>query len=1086
MWNSRAALLVISACFWMCPSAAHAQAKSCCNMQTGEFLSIPKAECDAKPGHISYPPAKPEDAMKAMVCFQGASQQAGEQLQQYGINIPGVTSPAFPGVEPGETPTEADIRGMVDDLLSPQTVAAPEFLCCNSNTGEFSDLMSEDLCLAEGSAFFPDTPEYLTETQVCRGGPGGGGAWEDENYEDNIENGGMENWRDQNRPNSFTTFAPAAELTAGKDIQFQVAFKDPDAHTGDFSLRLKNADIMPQLPPEATGAITSILGSPNVMMPAGVTTCKEPCPMERENPNVGNSQAAAVNVFGSLDSKDIKSHVCGAYKGYIGAADGLNISVSVFKGSDVSGQASRTFTRNAADWVKFAIPIITPPGQSLPERGKVGISARFESRLGIMMGWSASPLSEAKVDSLHFCEPMGITAFHPKVIALNTTTKVPDDEEDSLGVQTFVNLDNDDADDKYDHEDDRVEGDNELVRLKLFLPKDSWGDARLNASQYGSDLYKLWSDADKSKEFEDVNEDFEVAKLLTETSADGAFIQREIWVEALKPSKKPGDIEFEFLFTNSRTNDGDFDDKIVFTALSIEDIEFKGKQNSVDDDDTLDEDPNFDFYGDEKLFRVFPGKRWAGSKPEDEPRNIVDVEVTLNVKPTRPVPLYFRALDVDDPSAWGDIVDTLMEEEDNRGTEPNFWGGFTETDKEHLELEFDDITKSFEFQVTMQPGDNFRIVGGGDLSTLMTLENDDGNIPEYTLENLLWIFDPDVMKASDDPDASRIPEHDNYVSDVLTVWRKLYIELDTMAAVTDNEKLEAKILRVNPASDHQITDADGNVTSTFPQQTVIIDKNLYGELPPESQSGRSGYENNFSPGKLTVNGVNYNVTASTAYGSGGDRITIARLPGKPELVVEDWGKTVFLEDDDTLEDGDPLPTMDMSLMVEAYEPAYILPIWDSSVVPNATKEIPFMLHMKSDQTPYLRQVIRKGFDGWVYHDEPDFWLVYLLHAYQGKLDEDGDGEAGVSGLSGIADSVSCDGDNGFGAIIYYESGRETGRNYASAGVGTGWQLKDVPVHEIAHLFSGIHGDGGMMGYDEVKSNEFKPVTLHKMRSCKFP
>jgi len=1085
MWNAHTFTFLLFSVVMGLPSAAFGQAKSCCNMQTGEFLSIPKSECDAKPGHISYPPAKPEDAMKAMVCFQGVSQQANDQLQQYGINIPGVTSPAFPDVEPGETPTEADIQGMVDDLLSPKTVAAQQFQCCNSNSGKFSELMSEDLCLAKGQAFFPDTPEYLSETQVCRGSSGGGGAWNDEDYEDNIDNGGMENWRDENRPNSFTTFAPAPELTKGQDIQFQVAFKDTDAHTGDFSLRLKNADILPQLPAEATGAVTSILGSANVMMPAGVTSCTEPCAIEKKNPSVGNSQAAAVKVFGSLDASNIQSHVCGAYKGYIGAADGLNVSVSIFSGSDISGQANRTFTRNAADWIKFAIPVTVVPGQSLPETGKVGISARFESRVGLMMGWNASPLSEAKVDSLHFCEPMGMTAYHPKVIALNTNSEIPDDEEDTVGVQTFVNLDNDDADGKYDHQDDRVDGDNELVRLKVFLPRDSLGDVRLNASQYGSDVYKLWDDPDKFEEFKDVNDDFDVSELLTDISADGSSIQREIWVEALKPSQKPGDIEFEFLFTNSRGDGNEFEDRVVFTSLSIENIKFKGKQNSVNDDDMLDEDPNFEFYGDEKLFRVFPGKRWAGSKPEDEARNIVDVEVTLNVKPTRPVPLYFRALDVDDPSAWDGEVDNLDDDEDNRGTEPNIWGGFTQTSEEHLELEFDDIKKSFEFQVTMQPGDNFRIVGSGDLLTLMALENKDSKLLNYSFEHLLWIYDPDVLSANENPDEARIPEHGLYVSDVLTVWRKLYIELDTMAPVTDNERLEAKIVRIDPARDHEISDGKKG-TIRYPQQAVIIDKNLYDELPEESQSGRAGYKNNFSPGKLTVNGVNYNITASTAYGSGGDRITIARLPGKPELVTEDWGKTVQLQDDDTLKNDDPLPPIDMSLMREAYEPAYILPVWDDSEVPNATPEIPFMLHMKSDQTPYLRKVIRKGFDGWVYHDEPDIWLVYLLHAYQGKLDEDGDGEAGVSGLSGIADSVSCDGDNGFGAIVFYESGRETGKNYAFAGTGKGWQLKDAVVHEIAHLFSGLHEDGGMMGYDDVKSDEFEPVTLDKMRRCEHP
>lgn len=1085
---ARTLILTASLGLLMVPVIALGQAKNCCNTETGDFLSLPKAECDRKPGHISYPPSDPRDAMKAMICFQKSSQQASEQMQQFGVTIPGMPTPGIPMGGAGETPSPADIEDMVTKILSPDTASAETYLCCNTNSGDFSGPLSEAACLENGSAHVPDTPDNLADTQVCRAqsGGGGGGVWSIEDYEDNIDNGGMENLRDQNRPDNFSTFAPAPELTAGKPVQFQVAFRDPDAHTGQYSLRLKNADILPQLPPEAAGPVAAIMGSANLMMPAGVMSCKEPCPSEQVDPNVGNSQAAAVDIFGALDADDIKSHVCGAYKGYIGGQDGLNITTTVFQGADIIGQAEKTFIRNSADWIEFAIPIMTVPGKTLPSRGKVGMSARFQNRAGLMAGAGSSPLSEAKVDSLHFCEPMGITAYHPEVIALNTDSKIQDDEEERLGVQTFVNLDNDDGDAYYDHEDDKVDGDNELVRLKLFLPKDSHGQVRLNASRYDKKRYLLWADADKSELFEDVNDDFDVATLLSDVSEDGEFMQRNIWVEALKPSDQARDVEFEFIYVNERAGNAEFTDKIAFTALSIEDIQFKGRGNSVNDNDTLDPEPNFELDDGEENLRIFPGRRWAGSKPEDEPRNIVDVEVTLNVAPVRPVPFYFRSIDVDDPSAWDDEVDRLSDSKDNRGTEPNRWGGFTQTDKAHLELEFDAITKSFEFQTTMQPGDNFRIVGGGDIMTLMALENRDGDIPEYDLTHLLWIYDPDVMKAGDDPDKLRIPEHDNYVSDVLTVWRKLYIELDTMANVTNNERLDAQIVDIVSARDYETRDADGNITSSYPQQTVVLDVNLYDRLPTESQSGRAGYKNNFSPGVLAVNGINYTVTGSTAYSLGGDRITVALLPGKPRLVSADKGKSVSLADDDTLANGDPLPAMDMSLMKEAFEPAYVLPLWDSTDVPNATKTIPFMLHLKSDQTSYLRTVIRKGFDGWVYHDEADFWLVYLLHAYQGKLDEDGDGEVGVSGLSGIADSTSCAGDNGFGAIIFYESGRETGRNYTSAGFGTGWQLKDAAVHEVAHLFSAVHEDGGVMGYDKTKTESFEPITLDKIRSCQHP
>jgi len=1066
------------------------QAKSCCNTQTGEFLSIPKEACNAKLGHISYPPSDPADAMKAMICFQKTIQQAQEQVGGAGTSVP-ILSPDIGG---GQIPTPDVIQDMISGMMTPIETGAEEFECCNTDDGQFIGSMSEEVCRAKSAKHYPDTPEFMAEADVCRpNSGGGGGAWDKEDFEENIENGGMEKWRDENRPTGFTSYGVPPSVQKKSPIDFQVSFRSNDAHTGQYSLRLKNADIASQLPPEAQAALKFAPGArASMAQRAGVGTCKDPCPIENQKPTA-NSLGASLKVFGALPSDDVKSHVCGAYKGIIGRTDELALNITLSSGGSAKGAARKSFTKSSSDWIEFSIPM-TSIGGALPETGDVGIAAQIMPRgaskrisSGGMppIGQPVSILTDVNVDSIHFCDPTGLVAYHPEVIAGNTNSEISESEEDTLGVQTFVNLDNDDADGKYDMDDDKVEGDNELVRLKMYLPMNSFGKVEFNVSK-GDDKIALWDDADKSKTFDLANKELEVEELLRATP-DGSRFEREVWVEAVKPSTRQGDVEFEFIFKNKLQGGAKTEDKVVLTALGIEDIEFEGQDNSVEDDNDLDEDPNFTLLGDEKNYRVFPGRRWAGSKPEGKPRDKVNVKVTLNVKPTRPVKLYFRSLDVDDPTHWDDAADTLADDEDNRGktAKVNIWGKFPDTKKDYLEVEFDDIEQTFEFQVTMQPGDNFRIVGGGDNSTLMALENKDGEIPEYRLGNLLWIFDGDVLNAEADPDKARIPEHDKYVSDVLTVWRKLFIELDTMDSVTDNEHVEAKIVRIEPAGSHQIPDGNGGTVS-YPKQTVYIDKNLYEQLPEESQSGLGGYEDNFSPGKLTVNNVNYNVVASTAYGSGGDRITIARLPGKPELVREDWGKTVILKDDDALENGDPLPPLDTSLLVEGFKPAYILPIWDPQIVPNATKKIPFMLHFNSDQTPYLRKIIRRGFDGWVYHNEPDFWLVYLLHAYQGKLDEDGDGEAGVSGLSGMADTFDCDKDNGFGAIVYYESGRETARNYASGGFGTGWQLKDVPVHEIAHLFSGDHADGGMMGYAESKSDEFEPITLHKMRSCAHP
>ncbi len=82
-----------------------------------------------------------------------------------------------------------------------------------------------------------------------------------------------------------------------------------------------------------------------------------------------------------------------------------------------------------------------------------------------------------------------------------------------------------------------------------------------------------------------------------------------------------------------------------------------------------------------------------------------------------------------------------------------------------------------------------------------------------------------------------------------------------------------------------------------------------------------------------------------------------------------------------------------------------------------------------------------------------------------------------------------------GAVIYQESGRENALSYAAHNTaanvapevaGFGWRLEDATAHEIGHLFSGAHTDGGLMGEDAIKSIDFTPFTLDRIRSARNP
>lgn len=988
----------------------------------------------------------------------------------------------MPNVPPGVD--FSNIPGMPDGfdmagLMGGKSGTAPLPECCNIRTYTFIGAMEPDLCLAEGDDYLPDIKENLEATEVCRitqDGSGGGGSanqsvWNDDDHEENLGNAGMERWVNANRPRDFgIPFNVTKDLFAEATAEFETVFRDPDAHTGAYSVRLKNYNLLGIIPPEGHGAVMMVSGGRPPVAPAGVNTCKDNCVDSMSNPD--DTETLRVD--------EVKSHVCGVYKGYIGPGDQL--TVQVFKLREAIGTGPQPITRSSSIWRKFAFPLMAPKGE-LPKSGNFGASIQVQAAGGLMGGgWGNDPNTEVKVDSLHMCDPMGITAHHPKVVDLGGRA-IDDDEEETKGVQTFVNLDNDDEDAFYDFEDENgVEGDDELVRIRLYLPEKSRGEAELKTSSGEGTKFALWNDEMKSEPFEEANEKPVDVKTLLSLTADGQ-IYRDIWIEALKPSELPADMAFEFIFYNQMENNRDFRDKIVVTALGIEEIEIKGDGNGFDlsNPDELDVDPHFAFDGGTPSnWRVFPGKKWDNGRPEGAPNDTVKVKVKLNVEPTRPIEFIFRAFDMDDPYSWDDEVDPLANSRDNRGRTPNYWGEFVGGENEHFPVEFESEEEEFEFRVTMQPGDNFRIVGGGDVMTLMNLHNDDGKIGDkYEQRNLYqqWIYDPDVMDAEDDPKKARIPEHDKYVSDMLTVWRRIWLEIDEMDNVKGNEVV-AKVVGFSEG-ETLTTEHDDGTATTRVQQWLTINKNLYNELPETSKFGRADYVDNYRHGGIEIDGGRYGIAKSTANPSGYDRILVfqkADIPGFTRDQV--MNKTITIRDDDMFWEGEPVPQIDRSRFEEVFKEAYIYPV-PEPIYP--IKKLPFRLHAITDDEAELHAQMDPTFDGKGFDNDPEFWIVYLINGFQGKLDEDGDSE-GVA-LAGQADRGRGV-NTGYGAFIYQESGRELANNF---GNNPGWRVSDIVPHEVGHMFGGAHNQPGLMSDRTAdKDQMFDPFTLDIVRGTEVP
>lgn len=145
--------------------------------------------------------------------------------------------------------------------------------------------------------------------------------------------------------------------------------------------------------------------------------------------------------------------------------------------------------------------------------------------------------------------------------------------------------------------------------------------------------------------------------------------------------------------------------------------------------------------------RIYPGK----VTPSDtKNRRKVKVRASLNV-PVADWTVYFKAFDIDDPFDNSSPIDSNGSDGgDNRGGS----GSLSAT------TDYTDASGTAEVQltVTMQPGDNFRV--GAHVGSLSSVTDDDG-------------------PANNNPE---VPGQPGKYTQMLTVWRKLHTEVDSMGA----------------------------------------------------------------------------------------------------------------------------------------------------------------------------------------------------------------------------------------------------------------------------------------------------------------
>ena len=721
--------------------------------------------------------------------------------------------------------------------------------------------------------------------------------------------------------------------------------------------------------------------------------------------------------------------------------------------------------------------------------------------------------------------PIHLVLHKPKRID-PSEPPIPHDIKLTVGAQTFVNLDNDDVDSAFDNEEnDVVGGDDELLKVRIQLPGsvDPQGTVQVQVSE-GADFIRLWKSDTKGVEFNPNN-----ALNVADFNASGGFREYRLYVEGIEAhtAQRATRLKVQFLDSQHQLVG---EDEAAITVLGLAGLSWEAKFNSALNVDwttdginyPLDPDPNWPTAQMPDIpqgVRVFPDARMeSASAALGPPRDKVKVRARLSVAPVDPVQFHFRSFDVDDPTADNDAVDRDTAGgpiEDNRGTTPGRAGKIVGSDASGvLALTFNtgEREKTFEFQTTMNPGDNFRIVGSCDPGFLLALENGDAEPYNSNNQDRQRIVHPRItpMTAVN----MEVQQPANHVTPTLTVWRFLHVETDSMRAPTEEE------VTVTTSLTNVLRSADGSAgflmglnlppdpstnanniphgSGRFENGKAIVGTGAFTVTLPILGNGsnfvsywasnslypqafKAEEEKIFFPATISgvVTGI-FHSGPNFAYGLqvtsqsssmsnwsnfvggkltvGGGlpvRITEARLD-LSAIASDALSIAVKVKDDDK---PSILPVAaDLEHLRFVLRETYVEVLQDGGGI-TAYNDVaaPFVPNVPNDDTiedSFLRHAV----------GTPAFWVGYLLQAYQYDLLEDGDpdSETFVLGVApgDVSNTTVVSGGNG--TYLFTETCQD-GETDAEAPLTFRRIAGNIAAHEMGHQLGLDHWDSGEEG-----------------------
>ena len=350
--------------------------------------------------------------------------------------------------------------------------------------------------------------------------------------------------------------------------------------------------------------------------------------------------------------------------------------------------------------------------------------------------------------------------------------------------------------------------------------------------------------------------------------------------------------------------------------------------------------------------RIFPDKL---TPTDSVPRDVLGVTATTTPALPAGTSVYFQSYDVDDPSVdptfkidQNDNAGSgrrVVKGLDNRGTEPGQRGTFPTAgiDYRASAVLSPGGKVSLPFQVTKQPGDNFRI--GVALSG------------------------PELDKVNDDtvtPDNKSFNKSVAGLTDMLTVWRHLWVERDSMTGVVANT------IPITISSVSRLVPTAGGTNDVI---------TISGRLPDS--------EDAFEGGQLSIPslGITVPVYLNSDNLLYDDTINVpgGTFTGAQVAAISAAPVTGTLTDDDVIPASGTMPLPDGgSLSQTAFGEAYILPKYvdPGSGSLNKRGTVPFVRHV-SDSIGQLK--VSRDLTS-----SSDFWSTLVVGCFENYVGSDGD------------------------------------------------------------------------------------------------